>query len=187
MSPRETGLGRRTPGWATGAAFGDYGRQMAGPIFFVSPLRPRLGLDDLPVFGSSKTCKYQGYRRAVRPLVGLKGSPDNLYHNNGDGTFTDVSKSAGVSDPQKSLRFSPPFGWISGRAVRAASIFLSPTTGQPNYLYRNEGNGHFKDIAYTAGVSRSARMAREQANMGVALGRLPSHRPLQHRHHPFQQ
>jgi tetratricopeptide repeat protein len=43
------------------------------------------------------TCKYRGIDVHCGPR-GLKGSPDNLYHNNGDGTFADVSKKAGVSD-----------------------------------------------------------------------------------------
>ena len=52
-------------------------------------------------FGSTtKPCKYSGIDVQCGPR-GLKGFPDNLYHNNGDGTFTDVSKKAGVDDPER--------------------------------------------------------------------------------------
>ena len=56
-----------------------------------------LDLHDLPTFGSRKTCEYHEIPVQCGPR-GLKGSPDALYHNNGDGTFTDVAKQAGVDD-----------------------------------------------------------------------------------------
>src|SRR6266852_8432153 len=83
--------------WATGAAFGDYDGDGWADLFVSHYVA--LKLSDLPVFGSSKTCKYRGIDVQCGPR-GLKGSPDNLYHNNRDGTFTDVSKKAGVNDPQ---------------------------------------------------------------------------------------
>ena len=150
-------------GWATGAAFGDYDGDGWADLFVSHYVA--LGLDDLPVFGSSKTCKYQGIDVQCGPR-GLKGSPDNLYHNNGDGTFTDVSKSAGVSDPQN--RFGLTAVWMDFDGDGRLDLFVT-NDGQPNYLYRNEGNGHFKDVAYTAGAAVSQDGA-EQANMGVALG-----------------
>ena len=55
-------------------------------------------LNDLPAFGSSPTCKYRGVDVQCGPR-GLKGAGDSLFHNNGNGTFTEVSKSAGVDDP----------------------------------------------------------------------------------------
>jgi hypothetical protein len=159
---KEVGLASDT-GWATGAAFGDYDGDGWADLFVSHYVA--LGLDDLPVFGSSKTCKYQGIDVQCGPR-GLKGSPDNLYHNNGNGTFSDVSKSAGVSDPQN--RFGLTAVWMDFDGDGRLDLFVT-NDGQPNYLYRNEGNGHFKDIAYTAGVAVSQDGA-EQANMGVALG-----------------
>jgi hypothetical protein len=159
---KEAGLASDT-GWATGAAFGDYDGDGWADLFVSHYVA--LSLNDLPVFGSSKTCKYQGIDVQCGPR-GLKGSPDNLYHNNGDGTFTDVSKSAGVSDPQN--RFGLTAVWVDFEGDGRLDLFVT-NDGQPNYLYRNEGNGHFKDIAYTAGVAVSQDGA-EQANMGVALG-----------------
>jgi enediyne biosynthesis protein E4 len=90
---KQTGLSNDS-GWATGAAFGDYDGDGWADLFVSHYVD--FHLDDLPVFGSAKTCKYRGIEVQCGP-AGLKGSPDNLYHNNGDGTFTDVSKPAGIS------------------------------------------------------------------------------------------
>jgi len=159
---KEAGLASDS-GWATGAAFGDYDGDGWADLFVSHYVA--LTLNDLPVFGSSKTCKYQGIDVQCGPR-GLKGSPDNLYHNNRDGTFTDVSKSAGVSDPQN--RFGLTSVWVDFDGDGRLDLFVT-NDGQPNYLYRNEGNGRFKDIAYTSGVAVSQDGA-EQANMGLALG-----------------
>ena len=95
-----------------------------------------------------------------------QGSPDNLYHNNGDGTFTDVSKQAGVEDAQK--YFGLTSVWSDFNGDGKLDLFVA-NDGEPNYLYRNDGNGKFTDVAYQAGVAVN-KDGYEQANMGVALG-----------------
>src|SRR2546423_473166 len=84
---REAGLGADTF-WAMGAAFGDYDGDGLQDLF-VSHYAA-YDLHDLPAFGSMVNCQYYGIKVQCGP-TGLKGSPDNLYHNNGNGTFTDVS------------------------------------------------------------------------------------------------
>jgi hypothetical protein len=150
-------------GWATGAAFGDYDGDGWADLFVSHYVDFRL--DDLPAFGSSKTCQYRGINVQCGPR-GLKGSPDNLYHNNGDGTFADVSKKAGVSDLPNS--FGLTVVWEDFDNDGHLDLFVA-NDGQKNYLLRNDGNGHFTEISYTAGVAVSQDGA-EQANMGVALG-----------------
>lgn len=149
--------------WATGAAFGDYDGDGWADLFVSHYVD--LKLSDLPVFGSSKTCKYRGIDVQCGPK-GLKGSPDNLFHNNGDGTFTDVSREAGVSDPQH--YFGLTAVWSDLNADGHLDLFVT-NDGQKNYLYQNNGHGHFTDVAFSAGVAVSQDGA-EQANMGVALG-----------------
>lgn len=150
-------------GWAAGGAFGDYDGDGFVDLFVSHYVD--LNLKDLPTFGSSKTCKYHGIDVQCGPR-GLKGSPDNLYHNNGNGTFTDVSQKAGVADPQK--RFGLTAVWSDFDEDGKLDLFVT-NDGQPNYLYHNEGNGHFTDVAYNAGVAVSQDGV-EQANMGLALG-----------------
>jgi hypothetical protein len=150
-------------GWATGAAFGDYDGDGWADLFVSHYVD--FHLDDLPAFGSSKTCKYRGIDVQCGPR-GLKGSPDNLYHNNGDGTFADVSKKAGVSDLPNS--FGLTVVWEDFDDDGHLDLFVA-NDGQRNYLLRSDGSGHFTEIAYSAGVAVS-QDGTEQANMGVALG-----------------
>src|SRR5580698_11286348 len=82
-------------GWATGVAFGDYDGDGNSDLFVTHYVD--LDLNDLPSFGSRKTCEYHDVAVQCGPR-GLKGFPDTLYHNNGDGTFTEVAKQAGVDD-----------------------------------------------------------------------------------------
>jgi len=150
-------------GWATGAAFGDYDGDGLADLFVSHYVD--LNLKDLPSFGSSKTCKYHGIDVQCGPR-GLKGSSDNLYHNNGDGTFTDVSKKTGLDDPQR--RFGLTAAWSDFDGDGHLDLLVL-NDGQPNYLYKNDGSGHFTDVAYAAGVAVSQDGV-EQANMGLALG-----------------
>ena len=125
-----------------------------------------LSLKDLPAFGSKVTCQYHGIAVQCGPRR-LKGSPDNLYHNNRDGTFSDVSKQAGVDSSRKLLRARQRCGCDFNNDGHL-DLFVA-NDGEPNYLYRNDGNGHFTDVALQAGVSVNLDGS-EQANMGVALG-----------------
>jgi hypothetical protein len=122
-------------------------------------------LDNLPAFGSGKTCKYLGLDVQCGPR-GLKGSPDNLYHNNGDGTFTDVSKKSGVDDPER--RYGLTAIWSDFNNDGKLDLFVT-NDGQANYLYQGDGTGKFADVALTSGVAANED-GLEQANMGIAVG-----------------
>ena len=150
-------------GWATGAVFGDYDADGNSDLFV--PHYVDFDMNDLPQFGSQVTCKYHNVPVQCGPR-GLKGSPDSLYHNNGDGTFTDVSKAAGVDDSNNFFGLGAV--WSDFANDGKLDLFVG-NDGEPNYLYRNDGNGHFKDIALDSGVAVSDE-GLEQANMGIALG-----------------
>ena len=149
--------------WATGASFGDYNGDGV-PDLFVSHYVD-LHLDDLPQFGSSKTCQYHGVAVQCGPR-GLKGSSDTLYRNRNDGTFLDVSKAAGVNDPAG--YFGLTAVWSDLDEDRKPYLFVA-NDGEPNYLYRKDGMDHFSDAAEDAGVAVNGD-GYEQANMGVAIG-----------------
>ena len=159
---KSSGLAQDT-GWATGLAFGDYDND--GFVDLFVPHYVALDLAQLPAFGSQKTCTYHEVQVQCGPR-GLKGAPDTLYHNNGNGTFTEVSRQAGVNDPQGYFGLQAVWSNFSGDG--RLDLFVA-NDGEPNFLYRNEGNGHFKEVANDAGVALSEN-GEEQANMGVALG-----------------
>jgi hypothetical protein len=150
-------------GWATGAAFGDYDNDGNADLFVSHYVD--FHLDDLPVFGSKQTCKYLGLDVQCGPR-GLKGSPDNLYHNNGDGTFTDVSKQAGVDDTDR--RYGLTSIWSDFGNAGKLDLFIA-NDSEANYLYESGSSGKFENVALEAGVAVNDD-GMEQANMGVAYG-----------------
>lgn len=159
---REAGLAGDTM-WAMGAAFGDYDGDGFEDLF-VSHYAT-YELHDLPAFGSMVNCVYHTIKVQCGP-AGLEGSPDSLYHNNGDGTYTDVSKEAGVEDTKKLLGLTAVWSDLDNDGK--LELFVA-NDGAQNYLYRSEGKGHFREIGFEADVAL-AENGNALANMGVALG-----------------
>jgi hypothetical protein len=149
--------------WSTGAAFGDYDGD--GFVDLMVSNYVDFHLNDLPGFGSKPTCKYRGLDVQCGPR-GLKGAGDSLFHNNGDGTFTDVSKSAGVDDPAG--YYGLGVVWADFNNTGRPDIYIA-NDSTPSYLYRNEGNGKFKEIGLESGTAVSEDGS-EQASMGIAIG-----------------
>jgi hypothetical protein len=148
---------------STGAAFGDYDNDGFVDLMVTNYVDFRF--DNLPGFGKLPICTYRGLDVQCGPR-GLKGAGDTLYHNNGDGTFTDVSKQAGVDDPPG--YFGLGVTWVDFNNTGRPDIFIA-NDATPNYLYKNEGNGKFTDIGLESGTAVSQDGA-EQACMGVAIG-----------------
>jgi hypothetical protein len=146
-----------------GAAFGDYDND--GFVDLMVTNYVSFHLDKLPGFGGIPTCKYRGVDVQCGPR-GLPGDGDALFHNNGDGTFTDVSKSAGVDDPNG--YYGLGVTWADFNNTGRQDIFVN-NDATPNYLYKNEGNGKFTEIGLESGTAVSQDGA-EQACMGLAIG-----------------
>jgi enediyne biosynthesis protein E4 len=151
------------PRWSSGCAFGDYDGDGWVDLLVANYVDFRLG--DLPKFGEGATCQYRGLAVQCGPK-GLKGAGDALYHNNGNGTFTEVSKAAGVSDPNG--YYGMGVVWTDVNEDGRPDAFVANDT-TPNYLYRNEGRGRFTEIAFGAGVAVNENGS-PQACMGIALG-----------------
>ena len=149
--------------WSAGASFGDYDGD--GFVDLVVTNYVDFHLNDLPQFGSAPYCKYRGVDVQCGPR-GLKGAGDSLFHNNGDGTFTDVSKVSGVNDPQG--YYGLGVIWADFNGTGRPDIYMT-NDSTPKYLYRNMGGGKFKEIGYESGAALSADGA-EQASMGIAVG-----------------
>ncbi|HET7349155.1 MAG TPA: CRTAC1 family protein [Acidobacteriaceae bacterium] len=149
--------------WATGAAFGDYNSDGWADLFVSHYVD--FHLDHMAAFGSNNNCRYLGIEVQCGPQ-GLPASPDNLYRNDRDGTFADVSVSSGAGDPEK--RFGLTAVWSDFDNDGKLDLLVT-NDGQPNYLYQGNGAGRFRDVAFTSGVALNVNGA-PQANMGIALG-----------------
>jgi hypothetical protein len=153
--------------WSSGSAWGDYDGDglldlyVAGYVHF--------DRDNLPVGGSKAIgyayCQYRGVSVNCGPR-GLQGEPDHLFHNNGDGTFTDVTVKAKVEDKNRYYGFTSIFISLSGNGK---PDLLVGNDSEPNYLYINKGDGTFEDDSYLSGFALNAD-GREIASMGIAVG-----------------
>ncbi|MGC0771801.1 MAG: CRTAC1 family protein [Candidatus Acidiferrum sp.] len=154
-------------GWSAGPTWGDYDHD--GLLDLFVPGYVKYDVDNPPIAGQGRIppnfCQFRGIAVMCGPR-GLPGEGDHLFHNNGDGTFTDVSVKAGVSDPNGYYGLASAFvdvdddGWVD---------LLVANDSTPNYLYRNKHDGTFEDISYASGFALSDD-GREQASMGIAIG-----------------
>jgi len=150
-------------GWSAGCGFADYDHDGRLDLFVSRYVK--IDLDHLPEFGKDKTCEYRGIAVQCGPR-GLPGETDFLFHNDGNGRFTEVGEKAGVSDPRG--YFGLGIAWFDYNDDGWPDLYVA-NDATPNFLYRNNKDGTFKDVAFPMGVAVSEDGA-EQGSMGVALG-----------------
>ena len=153
--------------WSTGPTFGDFDGDGFLDIFV--PGYVAYDMKNPPAPGSSSVVSNSCLFRLVPVFCGprgLKGEHDHLFHNNGDGTFTDVSVKAGVSDPNGYYGLSAVFARMSGSRLPDLLVANDST---PNFLYKNKGGGVFDDVSFESGFAVNGE-GREIASMGLALG-----------------
>ena len=159
----KAGLG--AGGWSTSAALADYDHDGRLDLFVASYIDFDLATAPLPgARVPGVNCLYRGFPVMCGPR-GLKGARDVLSHNNGNGTFTDVTEQAGID------RTAPAASASSGATTTttAGPICSSPTTRSPICSTATSGDGTFDEVALTAGVAVDED-GRERAGMGIDFG-----------------
>ncbi len=148
--------------WGAGSAFLDYDHDGKLDLFVANYIDLDLKTAPTPETGP---CLYKGVMVACGP-PGLEGGKNILYHNEGDGKFTDVSEKSGI------LKTSGTFGLgvITSDFDNDGwtDIYVADDSA-PAILYHNNKDGTFTDIATEAGVAYSGD-GKPQAGMGVSVG-----------------
>jgi hypothetical protein len=156
----KAGVGGNGKRWNTGCAFVDYDRDGKLDLFVANYIDLDLATAPVPESGP---CLYKGVMVACGP-PGLKGGKNILFHNNGDGTFNDVSESAGILSANGTFGLgvlTADFdndGW--------PDIYVA-NDSSPSALYQNKKNGKFTDVAIEAGCALSPD-GKPQAGMGIS-------------------
>src|SRR5439155_26062489 len=140
--------GVRGHGWGMGCAFGDYDNDGQLDLYVANYLD--VDINHLGEPGSAPNCAYRGIATFCGPR-GLPGGRDILFHNNGNGTFTDVTEKAGI-DQDKYYGLGVVWGDYDkdGRP----DIYVA-NDSTPSSLYHNNGDGTFTDVGVPAGVAYS--------------------------------
>ena len=155
--------GVRGGGFSTGAAWADYDRD--GNVDLFVSRYVHFDINDLPAFGSTKFCRFKGAPVQCGPW-GMEGETDLLYHNRGDGTFEEVSKKAGVDDPEKYYGLGATWGDYDNDGW--PDLFVADDA-TPNHLYHNNHDGTFADEALVGGIALNGE-GQALGSMGVTWG-----------------
>ena len=145
--------------WGTSTAFGDYDNDGNLDLYVANYVD--LDLNNLPQFGDGPFCTYRGIAVSCGPR-GLAGSRDRLYHNNGDGTFTDVTEKLNI-DP--GAYYGLGVLWLDYDKDGCLDLYVA-NDSSPSLLYHNNCKGGFTEVGVEAGVAYSSD-GREQAGMGI--------------------
>jgi enediyne biosynthesis protein E4 len=157
---RKSGLWHDDLRWSTGCAFVDYDRDGRLDLF----VSQYIDFDPAktPIPGQSSFCRWKGIPVMCGPR-GLKGTRNQLYHNNGDGTFSDASDKSGVARAGPYYCFTALAGDFDNDGWPDIYVACDST---PSILFHNNHDGTFSEIGARAGVAYNED-GHEQAGMGA--------------------
>jgi len=152
----EAGAGLAHPGWGASAAFVDYDADGDLDLFVVNYIHWTIlsERDCYSAAGVPDYCNPNNYQAPARDL---------LYRNNGDGTFTDVTGPAGIG-----AGLGNGLGVVCGDFTGDSRIdIFVANDGMYNQLWVNQGDGSFRDLAFTTGCAVD-QAGQAKAGMGIA-------------------
>src|SRR3954462_11070429 len=159
---RKAGVYDEKVRWGAGCTFLDYDRDGLLDLFVCNYIK--LDPEKTSLKTQAEVCQWKG----ITTMCGPRGMPDDtnvLFHNNGDGTFTDVSEKSGILKPGPRYSITAVSydfdndGW--------PDIYVA-VDSQPSILFKNNHDGTFTDVAVIAGVAYSEN-GHEQAGMGLGI------------------
>jgi enediyne biosynthesis protein E4 len=160
---RKAGVYDEQVRWGAGCTFLDYDRDGHLDLFLCNYIK--LDPAETPGPKEPAVCQWKGIPVMCGPR-GLKGDTNVLFHNNGDGTFTDASEKAGILKP--GARYSITAVSYDFDNDGWPDIYVA-VDSEPSILFHNNHDGTFTDTAVIAGCAYSED-GHEQAGMGVAVG-----------------
>jgi enediyne biosynthesis protein E4 len=156
----KAGLAAKGDLWGAGCAFVDYDNDGKLDLFVTNYIDLDLKTAPLPGTGS---CLFQGMAVNCGPQ-GLPRARNHLFHNNGDGTFTDVTERAGIGKAPPSYGLGVLIGDFDNDG--RPDIYVANDSDM-SYMFWNNGDGTFTEGGLEAGVATS-RDGRNQSGMGVS-------------------
>jgi hypothetical protein len=158
---RQAGVAGEKPRWGAGCAFVDYDRDGKLDLMVAN----YVAYEDLAAYQRRTRCNWRGMPVVCGPL-GLPRDTNLLYHNNGDGAFTDVSRPSGITQTAGHYCFQPITADFDGDGWSDIFVTCDSTS---NILYRNNKNGTYTDVGLISGTAVNGD-GNPQASMGVAVG-----------------
>ena len=158
----KAGLAQASERWNSGCAFLDYDRDGHLDLFVANYIDFDIKTAPLP---EAAGCAYKGMQVACGP-PGLDGGKNLLYHNKGDGTFTDVSQKSGILETVGTYALSVAVADLDNDGW--PDIYVANDSTAATY-YQNQKDGTFRDVAIEAGIAYSPD-GKPQAGMGVSIG-----------------
>jgi hypothetical protein len=162
---RQAGLLNPQPRFGSGCAFLDYDRDGFVDLFVSNYLT--FDVDSVPRPGEAASCTYGGAQVYCGPR-GLPYGHHSLYHNNGDGSFTDVTAASGIARAASGYGLTVAAADFDNDGWPDIYVACDST---PSLLFRNNHDGTFTEQGLERGVALSED-GMEQAGMGVGVGDL---------------